>query len=145
MITIYLFISSQTRLMNSIIQEHSYKILYINWYHFRGGTVRPRAVPYGQGKGTIWLSKVDCTGTEAELTDCKHEKWGEKGKCTHMDDVGIECTAKQTHGTYPVRMLPKRVCQRFQCQIPNHFLYLQHTNLQTLHPIGSISWKQNCH
>ena len=49
---------------------------------------------------------MQCKGNEAELSDCKHEKWGDVDPCTHMDDVGIECIAKQTHGTYPVRMLP---------------------------------------
>ena len=74
-------------------------------YIFSGGVARLRPIPYGEANGTIWLSKVDCKGHEAELADCKHEKWGEKGDCTHKDDVGIECTVTVTQSTYLVGMI----------------------------------------
>ena len=79
-------------------------------YLFSGGIARLRPIPYGEANGTIWLSKVDCKGHEAELADCKHEKWGEKGDCTHKDDVGIECTVTVTQSTYLVGMIACFVC-----------------------------------
>ncbi|XP_067678781.1 deleted in malignant brain tumors 1 protein-like [Haliotis asinina] len=46
---------------------------------------------YGPGEGFIWLSNVDCTGTETSLDECSHSSWGTAPKCSHNSDVGVVC------------------------------------------------------
>ncbi|XP_028391577.1 uncharacterized protein LOC114516333 [Dendronephthya gigantea] len=44
------------------------------------------------GFGKIWLSDVDCIGTETKLAQCSHLGWGNVNrKCTHQYDVAVEC------------------------------------------------------
>ena len=49
-------------------------------------------VLYGQGSGEIWLSNVNCDGTEIAIGNCSHRGWGSHN-CTHGGDVGVNCTA----------------------------------------------------
>ncbi|XP_071094710.1 uncharacterized protein [Haliotis cracherodii] len=46
---------------------------------------------YGPGEGIIWLSNVDCTGTETSLDLCSHSGWGTAISCAHSSDVGVVC------------------------------------------------------
>ncbi|XP_067678804.1 scavenger receptor cysteine-rich domain-containing group B protein-like isoform X2 [Haliotis asinina] len=46
---------------------------------------------YGPGEGLIWLSNVDCTGTETSLYECSHSGWGTAPGCYHSSDVGVIC------------------------------------------------------
>ncbi|EDO46104.1 predicted protein, partial [Nematostella vectensis] len=41
----------------------------------------------GRGQGPIWLSGLQCQGTEASLAECSHNGWG-KHKCDHSMDAG---------------------------------------------------------
>ena len=51
-----------------------------------------RSAKYGEGKGKIWLSGVQCTGEELELNKCKHKPYGEvPSSCTHRNDAGVKC------------------------------------------------------
>ena len=45
---------------------------------------------FGEGSGQIWLSNVNCSGSESSLDDCLHSDWGIHD-CTHEDDIGIFC------------------------------------------------------
>ncbi len=45
---------------------------------------------YGRGRGQIWLSNLQCTGTERNLSDCRHGGWGIHN-CEHELDVGVDC------------------------------------------------------
>ena len=45
---------------------------------------------YGRGSGQIWLTYVQCVGTELTITKCSHLGWGYK-RCTHAGDVGVQC------------------------------------------------------
>jgi len=45
---------------------------------------------YGAGSGTIWLDDVNCTGTEANIEECRHRGWGSHN-CRHSDDVSVSC------------------------------------------------------
>jgi len=45
---------------------------------------------YGAGSGTIWLDSVRCTGTETNITNCRHSDWGSHD-CGHSQDVSISC------------------------------------------------------
>ena len=44
------------------------------------------------GFGQIWLSDVECTGREQNLTSCAHSGWG-INNCRHYQDAGVECFA----------------------------------------------------
>ncbi len=54
-----------------------------------GSTIKH--APFGEGNGTIWLSRVRCTGKEYRLEYCPHAPWGNAAGCTHSEDVGISC------------------------------------------------------
>ena len=42
------------------------------------------------GTGRIWLSGLECTGTESFLADCVHLGWGNH-HCGHHSDAGVVC------------------------------------------------------
>ncbi|KAK2856304.1 hypothetical protein Q5P01_005039 [Channa striata] len=46
---------------------------------------------FGQGKDSIWLDDVHCTGTEASILKCQHKALGENN-CGHSEDVGVVCS-----------------------------------------------------
>uniref|UniRef100_A0A8C0J973 Soluble scavenger receptor cysteine-rich domain-containing protein SSC5D n=1 Tax=Chelonoidis abingdonii TaxID=106734 RepID=A0A8C0J973_CHEAB len=51
----------------------------------------PTRAHFGRGSDHIWLNNVNCTGTEAALSDCRARPWGENN-CTHGEDAGVECS-----------------------------------------------------
>ncbi|NXI70105.1 DMBT1 protein, partial [Anseranas semipalmata] len=59
---------------------------------------------YGEGKGQIWLSDVNCTGTEASLTECETKPWG-KNICNHVEDASVECSEVDVPEMGPVRLV----------------------------------------
>ena len=44
----------------------------------------------GGGTGAIWLSRVNCKGTEHDIGDCPQRCGGDQ--CTHANDVGVCCS-----------------------------------------------------
>ncbi|KFQ00427.1 Deleted in malignant brain tumors 1 protein, partial [Haliaeetus albicilla] len=56
----------------------------------------PRESKYGEGKDQIWLSDVNCKGTEASLAECKAKPWGDN-ICNHVEDASVECSGIQRH------------------------------------------------
>ena len=48
-----------------------------------------------QGAGDIWLSDVECTGDESDLTFCSFRGWGVEQDCSHTQDVTVTCYGKQ--------------------------------------------------
>uniref|UniRef100_A0A8C8VPN3 Soluble scavenger receptor cysteine-rich domain-containing protein SSC5D n=1 Tax=Pelusios castaneus TaxID=367368 RepID=A0A8C8VPN3_9SAUR len=52
----------------------------------------PHGAHFGQGTDRIWLAEVNCTGTEAALTECRARPWGDHN-CTHREDASVECSA----------------------------------------------------
>ena len=52
---------------------------------------------FGSGLGPVWLRKVGCLGNESKLSHCIHTGAGNVGNCSHVQDVGVQCSA---HGTY---------------------------------------------
>nr|XP_015195393.1 PREDICTED: deleted in malignant brain tumors 1 protein-like [Lepisosteus oculatus] len=46
---------------------------------------------FGPGNGTIWLDKVNCTGSELHLWDCCHSGLNQTD-CQHKEDAGVTCT-----------------------------------------------------
>uniref|UniRef100_A0A452HMR4 Soluble scavenger receptor cysteine-rich domain-containing protein SSC5D n=1 Tax=Gopherus agassizii TaxID=38772 RepID=A0A452HMR4_9SAUR len=61
----------------------------------------PGGAPFGRGSDTIWMDEVNCTGTEAALTECRARPWG-KNNCHHGEDAGVVCSGNPSqshHGT----------------------------------------------
>lgn len=54
-----------------------------------GSTIKH--APFGEGNGTIWLSRVRCSGDEYRLEDCPNAGWGAATGCSHAEDVGVSC------------------------------------------------------
>ncbi|XP_052561062.1 deleted in malignant brain tumors 1 protein-like isoform X6 [Tympanuchus pallidicinctus] len=50
-----------------------------------------RGARHGEGTGPIWLDDVNCTGTEAALSECQAKPWGHHN-CVHMEDASVECS-----------------------------------------------------
>ncbi|XP_065606277.1 deleted in malignant brain tumors 1 protein-like [Cyrtonyx montezumae] len=46
---------------------------------------------HGEGTGPIWLDDVNCTGTEAALSECQASPWGQHN-CVHLEDASVECS-----------------------------------------------------
>ncbi|NXD18327.1 DMBT1 protein, partial [Nothocercus nigrocapillus] len=46
---------------------------------------------FGRGRGQIWLDEVNCTGTEAALSECRAKAKGVHN-CHHGEDAGVVCS-----------------------------------------------------
>lgn len=46
---------------------------------------------FGRGSGPIWLDNVQCSGTEATLSECQARPWG-VSNCDHGEDASVVCT-----------------------------------------------------
>ena len=51
----------------------------------------------------IWLTGVECVGTETSLYECPHDTWGEVGSCSHVSDAAVICTNVPVN-PFPVRL-----------------------------------------
>ena len=47
---------------------------------------------FGPGTGVIWLTNVECTGTERALIHCNATSSG-ANSCLHSQDVGVRCSS----------------------------------------------------
>ncbi|NXJ86618.1 DMBT1 protein, partial [Trogon melanurus] len=56
---------------------------------------------FGQGSGPIWLDNVQCSGSEAALSECRAKPWGDNN-CGHGEDAGVVCTG--TAANTPARL-----------------------------------------
>lgn len=45
---------------------------------------------FGQGSGQIWMSQVDCRGSETSLAKCSFPSLGYHA-CSHSEDAGVIC------------------------------------------------------
>ena len=46
---------------------------------------------FGPGEGRIWLSDLNCQGSESTLESCSHSGWGYAYGCDHSMDVALTC------------------------------------------------------
>ena len=47
---------------------------------------------FGEGSGPIWYANVNCSGREANLTQCAHDGLGVHN-CSHSEDAGVICAS----------------------------------------------------
>ncbi|KAL5012866.1 hypothetical protein ScPMuIL_011417 [Solemya velum] len=66
-----------------------------------GGASALRTAAFGPGNGTVWLSNVNCRGTEQSLMQCGFRGWGNT-HCQHSHDAGVICQSMSTR--VPVRL-----------------------------------------
>ena len=58
---------------------------------FPGAVAADISAAFGAGKGQIWMDKVQCTGEESSLIECRNSGWG-INNCNHDEDAGVMCT-----------------------------------------------------
>ena len=51
---------------------------------------------YGQGTGSIWLSRLSCLGNESSLFECGQSNLTTKS-CAHSDDASVYCDYYNYH------------------------------------------------
>ncbi|NXV73257.1 C163A protein, partial [Atlantisia rogersi] len=51
----------------------------------------PGAAHFGPGSDPIWLDNVNCSGSEAALSECRAEPWGTHN-CRHGEDAAVVCS-----------------------------------------------------
>ncbi|XP_009474645.1 PREDICTED: deleted in malignant brain tumors 1 protein-like [Nipponia nippon] len=61
------------------------------------------AAHFGQGSGPIWLDNVQCSGTEAALSECPARPWG-VNNCDHGEDASVTCTGTATNTPARLRL-----------------------------------------
>ncbi|NXK00494.1 DMBT1 protein, partial [Corythaixoides concolor] len=61
------------------------------------------AAHFGQGLGPIWLDNVQCSGTEAALSECLARPWG-VNNCHHGEDAGVVCAGTATNTPTRLRL-----------------------------------------
>ena len=57
---------------------------------YKAPTKMPTVGAIAEGTGKIWLSDIDCIGSENHIQECHHGAWGEI-KCNHSEDVAVIC------------------------------------------------------
>ena len=60
---------------------------------YTGGVARLNAA-YGPGSGPIYMDELECGGSEASLSSCRHNGWGNHN-CGHHEDAGVECEGQE--------------------------------------------------
>ncbi|NWI21700.1 DMBT1 protein, partial [Crypturellus soui] len=64
----------------------------------------PGSAHFGKGSGRIWLDNVQCTGTEAALSECQARPWG-MHNCGHGEDAGVVCADAATEALPELRLV----------------------------------------
>ncbi|NXN31294.1 DMBT1 protein, partial [Nycticryphes semicollaris] len=71
------------------------------------------AAHFGRGSGPIWLDNVQCSGTEATLSECQARPWG-VNNCDHGEDASAVCAATNTTARLRLENGPGRCAGRVE-------------------------------
>ncbi|XP_064180861.1 deleted in malignant brain tumors 1 protein-like isoform X16 [Anguilla rostrata] len=77
---------------------------------------------FGTGNGTLWLTEVNCRGTEMHLWDCPHSVH-QHSRCPHQNQAGVTCTgplseSSSAAGTPAMTTIPKPVMSEQPVPVP---------------------------
>ncbi|XP_042592185.1 deleted in malignant brain tumors 1 protein-like [Cyprinus carpio] len=56
----------------------------------------PKSAYFGEGSGEVWISGLQCTGSEFTLTNCRFNGWGIEAN--HTEDAGVICSGVRLVG-----------------------------------------------
>uniref|UniRef100_A0A8C2HXH5 SRCR domain-containing protein n=1 Tax=Cyprinus carpio TaxID=7962 RepID=A0A8C2HXH5_CYPCA len=56
----------------------------------------PKSAYFGEGSGSVWISGLQCTGSEFTLTNCRFNGWGIEAN--HAEDAGVICLEESSAG-----------------------------------------------
>ncbi|XP_076152978.1 scavenger receptor cysteine-rich type 1 protein M130-like isoform X3 [Alosa pseudoharengus] len=56
-----------------------------------------KGAQFEQGSGGIWMSDVECVGSESTVKNCNAQRWGAEN-CSHHQDAGVICSGVQLVG-----------------------------------------------
>uniref|UniRef100_A0A9J8DAL7 Si:dkey-21h14.10 n=1 Tax=Cyprinus carpio carpio TaxID=630221 RepID=A0A9J8DAL7_CYPCA len=56
----------------------------------------PKSAYFGEGSGSVWISGLQCTGSEFTLTNCRFNGWGIEAN--HAEDAGVICSGVRLVG-----------------------------------------------
>ncbi|XP_050784194.1 deleted in malignant brain tumors 1 protein-like [Gopherus flavomarginatus] len=75
----------------------------------------PIRAHFGRGSDHIWLDNVNCTGTEAALSYCRAQPWGDNN-CNHGEDAGVVCSDSRISEVAQLRLVngPSRCAGRVE-------------------------------
>ncbi|GAB1291510.1 Soluble scavenger receptor cysteine-rich domain-containing protein SSC5D [Apodemus speciosus] len=59
-----------------------------------GALAAPGGAFFGEGTGPVWLSELNCRGSEGQLGVCPHRGW-KAHICSHEEDAGVVCVGQR--------------------------------------------------
>lgn len=71
------------------------------FYFFSNGGIAAHNSKYREGRGQIWLDRVECTPDLNNIEQCKHNGWGHHD-CNHKEDAGVLCISPGTFNSHRI-------------------------------------------
>ena len=71
---------------------------------------------FGESSGPIWYANVNCSGREANLTQCAHDGLGVHN-CSHSEDAGVICASGEVAGGVRCVLRGRRQQSVGQCSL----------------------------
>ncbi|XP_056312368.1 scavenger receptor cysteine-rich type 1 protein M130 [Danio aesculapii] len=86
---------------------------------------------FGQGIGPVWMTLVDCVGSESSLIQCSLDRWL-PNHVNHLNDAGVVCTHSSSFSISSVQDSSVKVLLRIKVKTDARF---NPNNLKTLSKI----------
>ena len=80
-----------------------YRNQYICHFSFSGNAIAYSTAVFGEGTGSILMSRLKCEGTESNIGHCKSQGFG-YGRvfCSHSQDAGVSCGKHMHKYNFPL-------------------------------------------